>query len=256
MPHWVNTLLPIVTLVAGALLTMAGQAFSDRRKQASERLAREQEFQNSNFEVHRTALLDMQEVLRDSFIAVGAERSRRILVGDYEFFNTRPLENFRGREELFDAGRIEALTSSAVDSSLSEDERKAFLTALQEKMEVIMGAVTNAESIFQATTERFEGHFEFMDSLVQFIYHLRLGMYRSGSNSVVYCGERYIRAMAKWNDNLVTDNENELYEEVRTSQYGLNRAISNALKSGPYDKYEPWNEMDATNHSRDPGEPS
>jgi hypothetical protein len=256
MPQWVNTLLPIVTLVAGALLTMAGQALSDRRKQTSERLARKQEFQNSNFEVHRTALLDMQEVLRDSFIAVGAERSRRMLVGDYKFFTARPLENFRGREDLFDTGGIEALTSSVVDGSLSDDERKASWTTLEEKMEVIMGAAADAKSIFQAAAERFEGHFEFMDSLVQFIYHLRLGMYRSGSNSVVYCGERYIRAMAKWNDNLVTDGEHDLYEAVRISQYELNRAISNALKSGPYDKYEPWNEMDTTNQGRDPGEAS
>jgi hypothetical protein len=240
VPQWVSIVLPVVTLVVGALLTMAGQALSDRRREASERLARKQEFQNSNFEMHRTALLEMQEVLRDSFIAAGAERSRRKYEGYYEFFDTRPFKDYAGALPPLD--ELEGLVSSAVDTTLPENERQISWASLRERMEFITSVATEAKSMAVAVSEQFEGKFPFVDQLIQFIYCLRLAMYRSGSNSVVYCGERYIKALGKWDEYLVSGGEDGLWEELRVSQYELNRAISNALKSGPYDKYEPWNE--------------
>jgi hypothetical protein len=240
VPQWVSIVLPVVTLVVGALLTMAGQALSDRRREASERLARKQEFQNSNFEVHRTALLEMQEILRDSFIAAGAERHRRTYEGYYKFFDARPLKRYT--EALPPLDEVEALMSSAVDDALPEDKRQTSQASLREMMEFITFVATETKSMVEAVNEHFQSKFPFMDQLVQFMYRLRLTMYRSGSNSVVYCGERYIKALAKWDKHLVSRGEDDLFKELQASQYELNRAISNALKSGPYDKYEPWNE--------------
>lgn len=237
MPVWGTAVLSIGTLVLGAILTMVGQARSDRRAQERARLARREEFLTNNFDMHRSAMLDMQELVRNLFAAFQAERRRRDADGFYQYMKDFPIrdscQKIMSRAESIFKG-IEAVKNASPGA-----ERDALVEVSREEM-------NESRQELDAWGNDFEGMFTLMKDLYPFwtefarvSSQMRLCMFRSGSNSVVYSGEAFIHAIFKWTEYYQrNDNETTLAEKVEVSYSGTNRALSNALKFGPYDKYE------------------
>lgn len=87
---------------------------------------------------------------------------------------------------------------------------------------------------------QIERLFPFWRQVTDVIYKLRLCEFRCGSNSVLNAGEVFIKSLYDWNELYSSgDRLDQLTEQVRTSHEELNRALANALKFGPYDKYNP-----------------
>jgi hypothetical protein len=237
--NWINILLPIVTLVIGSGLTMLGQAISDRRREASERRVRKEQFRVSNFDVHRTAMLEMQETIQDLTIAIGAENIRRRHSGEYEFFDSfhsKPEQQYRKLAEHMDW--MERAGARLKDGGLPKSEANELAAEIVEKSREIAEVAEDSKSYVEESGRYFDGRWAFYDEFVKFIYKLRLCMYRSGSNTVVQYGEAYIQAVATWNERIVSEGIDELYERIHKSRNVLDRALSNALTSGPYDKFK------------------
>jgi hypothetical protein len=237
MPIWGTVVLSVGTLVLGAILTMFGQARSDRRAEERARLARREEFLTNNFDVHRSAMLDMQELVRDLFAAHQAERRRRDADGFYQYMKDFPIrdsaQKIGNRVESMFAG-IDAVKNASTDA-----ERDALVDASMKELKESLQEMEALSSGFEGMFAVMEGTYPFWAEFAQFSSKMRLYMFRSGSNSVVYSGEAFIHALFKWSEYyLRNDNETTLAEKVQVSYTGANRALSNALKFGPYDKYE------------------
>jgi hypothetical protein len=237
--HWVNILLPIATLIIGSALTMAGQALSDRRREASERRARREQFRVANFDMHRTAMLEMQEVARDLASAVISESLRRKQSGDYDFFDSygaKTKENYLAFGTYL--SWMEQVQERTRSVGIPEGERDAFTAEVLERASEVTEVAKESKSHAEALGKRLEERSPFQEEFVKFMKTMRLCMYRSGSNTVVRYGEEYIQAVAAWNGHLVSKGEGELHEQLRKSGARLNRALANALTSGPYDTFK------------------
>lgn len=237
--NWINILLPIATLVIGSGLTMLGQALSDRRREESERKVRKEQFRIDNFDVHRTALLEMQEAVRDLAIATGEERARRKNSGDYEFFDSFRSKPERNRQELVEhLAWMEREGARLKDGGLSKNEANKIAEEVADRSREVLEVAKNSRTYAEESCRYFDRRWVFHDGLIKSIYKLRLCMYRSGSNTVVQYGEEYVQAIASWNEYLVSEGNDELYGQTRSSRYVLDRVISNALTSGPYDTFK------------------
>ena len=237
MSQWITTALPIATLALGSALTMAGQALIDRRKEARDRRARREEFQNNNFEMHRSAMLSMQEIARDCFDSVANERVRRE-GSEYEYFESRRLKNLKINNAPAAMKSVEEVMAEFKDAGFPEDKRAEVSYRLINGMLSFTEAseeLTRTMADFMRLTQE---RFPFLGDLRRFVHQLRLCMYRSGSNSVIYCGEKYIQAVMKWDGYLSSGGAANPYNEVRMARIELDRALSNALTYGPYDRYE------------------
>ena len=232
MADWVNVALPIASLIVGSLLTMANQALTDRRVTDREERARRDQFKTANFEMHRTAMLEMQEIVRDCYDALVKESQRRATSGDYEYFDSRPWKAVQTHEAW---QIIDYFKSVSNLNEMSKDERSAFLDELATKIRITDDFTKESLKLVENSSKIFERRFPFWEEFTAFIRELRLRMYRSGSNSVVNSGENFIQAVAKWNEHLATAGTKELFEQVRASRYELDRALSNSLKLGPYE---------------------
>lgn len=271
MPAWVNIVLPIATLVLGSLLTMAGQALRDRRMDERDKRARYEGFLAGNFEMHRSAMLEMQEQVKNFFDTFWTEKQRRTNEGFYQYFKDWPLGELIKKEartvvsveEMTDAitGTSPILVKEILDAirnASSDAERRELENALTN---VLKAATKEVERRREKMERRLEeakrmlekaemvrGEIEnlstvlaslypFWNEYAQFASKLRVNMYRSGSNSVVKSGEAFIDAIQKWNEYYSADgSQSEFTEQVRTARHELNRALANALKFGPYYK--------------------
>src|ERR1017187_858463 len=235
MADWVNVALPIASLIAGSLLTMANQALADRRMADRERHARRDEFKGANFEMHRTAMLEMQEIVRDCYGSLVKESQRREISGDHKYFDSRPWKAVQTHEGL---QVIEQIKNIPDLSTMSEEERSVFFNELTIKANIVKDFAKESEELVKNSGKVMEGRFPFWKELAAFVRELRLRMYRCGSNSVVISGEKFIQAIVDWNGHLATRGTEELFEQVRASRYELDRALSNSLKLGPYETHE------------------
>lgn len=236
MSDWVHIVLPIATLVLGSLLTMAGQALRDRRMDERERRARREVFLAGNFEMHRSAMLEMQELVRDFYDAFYKEKQRRIEDGFYRYMEARPLREIRERMG-HGVTSIEEMTN-AIKNASSDAERKELINSLTEDLKASAKEAEQARDEIEKMGTVMASLYPFWEDYTRFAGKLRICMYRSGSNSVVNSSEALIDAIYKWNEYYGSDgSQDELTDQVRTARYELNRALSNALKFGPYDQY-------------------
>lgn len=237
MPVWVSIVLPIGTLVLGSVLTMAQQARSDRRADERAKRARRAEFLTSNFDTHRSAMLDMQELVRDIFAAYQAEKQRRVKDGFYQYMKDFPFRD--SAVKVFRRAGTVLKDMDAVKNASSDEERDALVEASMGELKVAKNELAGLTDDFHAMIAVLETKYPFWTEFMQFIPKLRLCMFRSGSNSVLYSGEAFIHAVFKWSEyNQLNDREKDLAEQVQVAYSTVNRALSNALTFGPYDTYE------------------
>jgi len=235
MADWINITLPVCSLIAGSLLTMASQALNDKRAAARERTARREQFEAMNFEMHRTAMLEMQEIVLRFSDVVSKEKRRRIDSGYYDYWDSRPYGRVSSkRADEF----MQFLEGAPRDiSTMDEARRKEFESELQSQAKAITEYAQEMRSITESSTDVMNARLPFSQEFVYFMHELRLRMYRSGSNSVVSRGENLIQAVAAWNGRLISEGTQELYRNFLSARNELNRALSNALTFGPYDIY-------------------
>lgn len=236
MSDWIHIVLPIATLVLGSLLTMAGQALRDRRMEERDRRARREGFLTNNFDMHRSAMLEMQELVRDFYDAFHKEKRRRIYGGFYRYMEAQPLRETRERMGHSFAS-VDKMTNAIVNAS-SDAERKELINSFDKDVRIATQEVGQARDEIDRMAAVMAGLYPFWEEYVRFADKLRICMNRSGSNSVVNSGEALIRAIYEWTEYYRSDGtQDELTDQVRTARYELNRALANALKFGPYDKY-------------------
>lgn len=70
MTNWAASLIPVGSLFAGSLLTMVGQALTDRRISRREREKRLDGYRVRSFEIERETLLSLQEAIKQHFFLV------------------------------------------------------------------------------------------------------------------------------------------------------------------------------------------
>ena len=244
MAGWINIVLPIGTLVLGSVLTMAGQALKDRRVDERERRARREEFLTGNFETHRSAMLEMQDLVRDLHAAYQAERQRRIDDGFYRYMKDFPI---RDRVLKFFSGADSFMTDlDAIKNASSDAERNVLIEASTKNLKVAKEEAARTAGEMRNLGAVLETLNPFWEELAGFMPKLRLCMLRSGSNSVLYSGEELINAVFKWSEYFQLEGRQEdLREQVRVAYQTANRALSNALKFGPYDKYDAYKDSSA-----------
>jgi hypothetical protein len=268
MPAWVNIVLPIATLVLGSLLTMAGQALRDRRMDERDKRARYEGFLAGNFEMHRSAMLEMQEQVKNFFDTFWTEKQRRTNEGFYQYFKDWPLGELI-KKEARTVVSVEEMTdaiigttpisvkeiSDAIINASSDTERCELENALtnvlkaatkevgektERRLEEAKRMLEEAEMVREETENLstvLASLYPFWNEYAQFAGKLQVNMYRSGSNSVVKSGEAFIDAIHKWNEYYRADgSQSGFTEQVQTARHELNRALANALKFGPYYK--------------------
>jgi hypothetical protein len=236
MTDWVNTVLPIGTLVLGSLVTMTGQALRDRRMASQEQRARREGFMAGNFEVHRSAMLEMQEIVKDCYLAFVEERGRRKNKGFYDYFDQNPLQGVLDSSKLIEVHVQEVM--GAMHLASSDAQMKEAFDELIPDIEIYRREAEKTTKVFKESYAMVKGLYSFWNQYAEFIYKLRLCMFRSGSNSVVSSGEAFIRSIYEWNELWSSgERQDELVEQVRASHDELNRALANALAFGPYDNY-------------------
>ena len=237
MSDWVHIVLPIATLVLGSLLTMAGQAIRDRRMDERDRRARREGFLATNFEIHRSAMLEMQELVRDFYDAFFREKQRRETDGFYRYIESWPLGEIQ-KKIIYSVASAQEMTDAIINAP-SDAERIELINSLTREAEAAQEKAEETRIEIGKMSNVLSGLYPFWKEFAQFVGKLRICMYRSGSNSVVNSGEAFIDAIYGWCDYYRSDrSQDELTEKVRTTRYELNRALSNALKYGPYDKYD------------------
>ncbi|MGW2309312.1 hypothetical protein [Actinomadura luteofluorescens] len=232
-----TTLLPIATLGLGAALTMIGQSLTDRRVYRREKEARKEQFRAQNFEIHRTALLDLQEKISDLSSRTQVERLRRKTDDAERYLQGYPFKNLRAQmEEVHVAiDKVNELASRRAELS-EEDFRGQINELVANCVNINKVQLDASREFFEKSKMMVDNREQYYADLLDYIRAIRLGMYRSGANSVVVAGQEYLSALGKWND-AFGDNE-KAYSAMVAAECGLQRAISNRLTSGPYDEYE------------------
>jgi hypothetical protein len=238
MADWTNTALPLASLAAGSLLTMLGQGLNDRRAAKREQLARREEFRAANFEVHRSAILEMQELVRDTFKSLLTERTRRQASGENDFWESKPFGKVR-ELSLMTAEFLGKADPPPDWAGLTDQERGEYEDLVKTGAAEVGDAARLVTDSFKRMTDIIGGHGSFVSEFVNDISKLRLCMYRSGSNSVVYCGDKYIKLASSWTHAFSQAKAESFFDEVRASRHELDRALSNALLYGPYDRFIP-----------------
>jgi hypothetical protein len=238
MSSWVTVTLPIGTLVLGSVLTMTGQALNDRRAAKREERGRREQFLASNFEMHRTAMLEMLELASEFYQAWVKEKTRR----EIEFYQQiRPPQAFREASAEFSQTAPDLLAyGRSLTRPASEEEANEIALQLERKTKAAAAATQEYSEQFTKYTVVAESLFPFWRQYSDYTYKLRLCEMRSGSNSVVETAEAFLDAVYKWNDYYKEGEKlDALVEAVRSSRRELDRALANALAEGPYDKYRP-----------------
>lgn len=248
MEMWADTLLPIGTLIIGSLLTMGGQALHDRRMADKEKQARREAFRSDNFEIHRAAMLEMQEVLSDGFGLFIGEKCRREEEEYYAYFDSKPWQKALDFKHELAIGMQMAELSKHLVGASDQERAEAAADLLEGYINQAGGYeefIRRLEEMYQWETEMVqrmrvltESRIPFSEKLASFFGKLRICMYRSGSNSVVFCGQNLIEAIYKWDCCIREESAGELADQVRAARFELDRAISNALTFGPYDTYK------------------
>jgi hypothetical protein len=238
---WISTLVPIGTFIAGSLVTLAGQALHDRRIAERERRARREDFRIANFDMHRGAMLEMQELVRDCYETFINEKLRRENEGDNEYFDTHLL---RDALSAMQATRISDDELLKTLESLKRTEAHEDPSKLRPEIEQLKNQMIESVAARKATTDTLktynkliEKRSPFLEQYVAFIQRLRLCMYRSGSNSVVTTGEEFIQAIFRWDEFLSSHSQDERVQRVKAAHRNLQRALANALAFGPYDTF-------------------
>lgn len=232
-----TTIIPIATLGLGAALTMLGQSLTDRRTSRRDKEARKEQFRAQNFELHRTALLALQETVSELSARTQVEKHRRKVDDAETYLQGNPFKDLRAKMEEFTTAMKKVNEFALQRTELSEERFKYQIN------ELAMDSVDAGNVHLHATMEFLEkskvmtGNRErYYTELLDCIKKIQLGMYRSGANSVVEAGQDYLSALVKWNDGF-GDNEG-VYGAVVSAERDLQRAISNRLTGGPYDEYE------------------
>jgi hypothetical protein len=232
-----TTILPIATLGLGAACTMIGQSLVDRRISRRDKEARKEQFRAQNFELHRTALLALQETISDVSARTQVEKHRRKIDDAEKYMQSNPFKNLYAQMEEVISAMKKVDEFALRKAELPEPRFKYQINELAMDCVDLGRSHADAsleflEKIKTALSNREQYHMELLDC----IKNIRLGMYRSGANSVVMAGQDYLSALAKWNDGFGSNDE--AYSAVIVAERDLQRAISNRLTSGPYDKYE------------------
>jgi hypothetical protein len=182
-------------------------------------------------------MLEMQEIVEASFRSFLEERARRLAAKDYEFAESHSVADTE-RDYQVISEAIEQISHFSVDAvNTSREDRSRELKALKAQVHVIENASHKIASVFKAYASLVEKHGPFFTLFTEYIYRLRMCMHRSGNNAVVNYGNDYIDAIYRWADNLSFAPEKELFESVRAARYQIDRALSNALTFGPYNKF-------------------
>src|SRR5437868_6401392 len=92
MTSWLPAVFSLASVCVGSLLTIVGQSLSDRRARLKDVEGRKEEFRIKNFETHRTALLEMQEIVIAFSRNVLTEKMRR-KTEEYPVFDEQPMKD-------------------------------------------------------------------------------------------------------------------------------------------------------------------
>lgn len=181
----------------------------------------------------------MQELVRSFADAVTAESIRGEQSGKYEYFDLFHVKPDRYHQQIAVFVDWQKQASERIrNGEIAEDQQKVFSAEVVQKMsEAVQGAgawITDARE----SAKYIEGRWPFFDELAKATEDIRLRTHGPGSNTVLRCGEEYIQAVFQWNELLATAGVAERYERVRKSRIRLDRALSNALTSGPWDTFD------------------
>lgn len=233
MTSWLPTVFSLGSVCVGSLLTIVGQSLSDRRARLKDVEGRKEEFRIKNFEMHRTALLKMQEIVIAFSQRVLTEKTRRN-VEEYPVFDKQPI-NDAARDLMECMASINSLTAklSEMPKPLSVEDKERIEQMALGVVEYTKKVNAGARSM-TGLTELIKARNPFYDDFMDFMTSLRLQLYRCGSNRVINAGEVYIRAIGAWNDEVTSENIEGHTEELNDKLYDLNKSISNALYHGPY----------------------
>jgi hypothetical protein len=235
MATWVPAFTSLSAVCIGALLTMLGQTLSDRRARNKDTDARKEEFRLKNFEIQRDALLQMQEILNEFSRKVLLEKIRRE-TDEYPIFDKQPLTStFDLKERIASQLKIIKARVSEMSNPASREDRKWLNIASKQFVRYAEQANDEAQR-FVKRAEVLDGRLPFSDAFLDFIYQLRLRLYRCGSNRIMDRGEAYIKGVVDWNESLVSAGLEEHTDSLNELLYDLNKEIAERLYRGPYPK--------------------
>lgn len=214
MVDWPATLDTVGTLIAGGVLTMAGQALADRRARRRDREARRETFLVQNyFAVQQEALMKTQELV-DEF---SRKLNEECLCIWFRLLNDHlsSTEAFAAKAGQSHGGRLSA--DQQVVQFLKSEKFGTDYTRYYNSAErrTLRGSLISASNLYKEYDE--------------FSSALRVKLDRVGSQSVETAARSYLKAaFAELRD--VDDSENSEWE----AKTRLRIAISKALQEGPF----------------------
>lgn len=234
---WLSTMVPAASVVVGAAITMMGQALGDRRAWRRERDARREDFRAKNFEMHRDALMRLQEMSLGFTEKIWDEKKRRELEGDYAFWDSAPAKSAFGRvAAMYNLTQIIRQSTSDLERAGS---RAQVRNIVNELLRTSKSAVTAAREV-AADNRRMASAMmkrtDFVRELDVLGQNYRVYAYRAGSVDVIEAANAHLAALHEWSSRLVSEGADELLKAALSARDDLLVAIGRALKKGPFEE--------------------
>ncbi|MFG1961497.1 hypothetical protein [Nonomuraea sp. NPDC049028] len=234
---WVTTLVPVGSLITGAVLTMLGQSLADRRALRREHEARKEQFHAKNFEIHRDALLKLQEAVVEFSSRIKQENVRREGDGDYEFWDSQPAKPintaFLKLQHFSDDIRT-AITE--LRDELTQEETKTLFKRFVLNARASRRQAKTIGSQFRTMGDVFARKLPFATVREEFSQQLHVHMYRTGSDRIVEAAKDHLSAITEWEDRLVSEDRDGLYYRIAETRHDLLVTIGGVLREGPFGK--------------------
>jgi len=230
MTDWVTVALSGGSVCVGAGLTMLGQYLADIRSRARDREARREGFRITNYEIQRSALMELQEIiikLSKSLGAISARSRWQDAINATFPEDARVLQWYHMRDVLPELKKkmlegIELATESRQPETLSAERRKEIATRAKELAEE-----------FKNAPKQLEPSIEFFDDITSLTDRVKILSARAGNDKVFTFCQELERMVNRWcNAKDFTDSDQQIRSIKQQIEHTLDE-IGSALRLGP-----------------------
>lgn len=230
MTDWVTVALSGGAVCVGAGLTMLGQYFADRRSYARDREARREGFRITNYEIQRSALLELQEIVIKLGKSLGAISMRSRW---QDAINATLPEHAQVVQWYHMRDLMPELTKRMLEGAeLVSEYRQSEALSVERRREMAARFKELAEE-FQHAAKQYEPGIEIFGEIASLTDRIKILTARTGDDRVFTHGQELRGMVNRWSSaKNFTDSDQQIREIKQQIEHTLD-AISNALRQGP-----------------------
>ena len=230
LTDWVTVALAGGSVCVGAGLTMLGQYFADRRSYARDREARREGFRITNYEIQRSALLELQEIVIKLSNSLGAISMRSRW---QDAINATFPENAQVVQGYHMRDLMPKLTKRMLEGAeLVSEYRQSEALSVERKREMAARFEELAEE-FQHAAKQYEPGMETFGEIASLTDRIKILTARTGDETVFTHCQELIDMVNRWSNAKDFADSNQQIRGIKNQIEHTLDAISNALRRGP-----------------------